>query len=466
MSSTIMRVFFLSALSLSTQFLIAQTTTISGTAHSDYIGKPAYLYAVGDAISGFKELADSTTVTPDGKLSFEFKCERITEVIISIDRVNAPFFTAPGSKYQVNFPQLPADQAKTFNNSNTINIEFINLSESDINLLIGRFNTKYDAFFDNNVADVFDKEFRSKLNEFRVECDSVFKPFKIPYLNDYIQYTFANFELSIGSSRKMMSEKYLTNSNTDITNPEFTEFASTFFGNYTDRFDMYSKSKPLSSAIAKANSTEFIEQLKNDDGLRNSTELREIVALINLSQEYAKNRSPKAKLLKMIADVSLNSTGKQTKVFSKNLLNSLTQFSPGSRAYPFSLKRTDGGIVSLESLKGKPSVLAFAASWSRESLAELRLLNDLYLKYNSEVNFVLIGLDNTEAGMQSLLTASATKLQIKASYTSDKYLVEAMNILYVPQFVLLDKDGNYIKCFAPEPSRGLDSALESLLKLQ
>ncbi len=458
-----MRVFLItSLLVLATLRLLAQS--ISGKAHESYVGHPAYLYTYSDAISNHKILADSCTVKPDGSFHFNFKTDKIITGVISIHRINASLFLEPTAKYQVYFAPLPPTQAKTLNNSNVINLEFETLNKTDINALISDFNTEFDFFFELQVANVFDKGFRNILNAFRQHCDSAFGVYKNPFLNNYIHFCFGNFEQNIGSYRKNQFEKYLLNQKYDLHNPEFALFITSFFDNELSRFDRFSKSQPLSTAITKSNITEFLEQLKNNDFLKENAALRELVALTIFQQEYGKKGRKKTNLLKMMDDLAKLSTLPQSKNLAAHIKAELVQFETGHPAYSFKLRNAENKLVKLESFAGKPLLIMFTAGWSNESLGELSLLKGLYQKYGNQIYFLLVSIDDDPAQFAALQTTVGKDMPLLVNYAADKFITEAMNLSYVPQFALLDKTGHYVKFMAPAPSRGLESLLEQVIK--
>lgn len=464
MSFINMRAVFLFLFGLLTLQALSQNT-ITGSVHQDYVGKSAYLYLHSDEVSGLKVLADSCTIGQQGTFKLSMKNERIQMVTLAIDRVNADFFVVPNQHYDVYFSQLPTSQAKTFNGTNKIDIIFNTLPEKDINNLVGLFNREFDNFYDYYISDIFDKDFRDKLDTFRSHCDSAYSGYKIPFLNAYINYVFGDFEQRIGSNRKQMFLKYVKPGTYDVHNPEFVRFATSFFGDYIGKYDAYSKNHPLASAISSGNLTDFLAQFSHDDGLKDKQDLREMVVLINLNDEYHKRKAAKQNILKMIRELGTSSTLLSTKELSKNLLTALTQFDSGFPVPNFNLRKSDGGKISLEQLKGKPTLMVFAGGWSRESLGELNLLNELYQKYSKDIYFLLVSLDDKESDYQNLISASGTKIPMRASYLSDKYILERMNILYVPQFVIIDKNGNYFKWFGSDPSHTLDANLTEVLKL-
>ncbi|MES2628855.1 MAG: hypothetical protein V4616_07790, partial [Bacteroidota bacterium] len=226
--------------------LWSQTTILTGSVHQDYIGKPAYLYVISDAVSGLKVLKDSATIGQDGMFRFKLNETAVVEANLSIDRVNATFFSAPGANYEVYFPQFPTDQARSFNNTNAVNLVFNNLPAKDINSQVSLFNRDFDNFFDQNVSNVFDQQFRGAMNKFREYCDSTYKKAGSAFLDEYINFAFANFDLSIGTSRKLITDQYLKYTG-NTADPEFAAFVLKFFGDYIGKFETYSKNKPLTA---------------------------------------------------------------------------------------------------------------------------------------------------------------------------------------------------------------------------
>ncbi len=204
--------------------------------------------------------------------------------------------------------------------------------------------------------------------------------------------------------------------------------------------------------------------MKNDDALKSRTRLREVVVAVNLDQELNRKGANRSNLLKMLNDLAKQATDIQAKQLAQNFIKTSTQFEKGSPAYHFKLKDGAGDKISLESLKGKPAALIFAAGWSRESLNQLKLVNDLYVKFGKDINFVLVDLDDNEDDMEYLITGTQTQIPTKVSYSADKYMIEAMNILYVPQIVLIDRAGNYFRHNAKDPMHGLEAELTELIR--
>ncbi|MFN8692449.1 MAG: TlpA family protein disulfide reductase, partial [Cyclobacteriaceae bacterium] len=67
------------------------------------------------------------------------------------------------------------------------------------------------------------------------------------------------------------------------------------------------------------------------------------------------------------------------------------------RAFPLpELPSLQGQIVSMEKLKGKPTLINFWFTWCAPCLAEMPVLNNLRKKYGESVNFVALAADSEE----------------------------------------------------------------------
>ncbi len=438
-------------------------TNIQIAAQGSYIGKSVYLYTIADAFSNRQEMVGNSTISSDGFASLDVNTDKIIQVQLCIDRVISYFYLEPNTKYNITFPAIPKTMAKSFNRTNEVSVLFNNLNNKDVNYLITDFNNRFDLFFDKNIATIFDKEFKVVLNKFKLECDLLYNGYNNEFLNQYIQFSFGNLELNTGTTRKVLFEKYLSQKEFNVQNKEFANFIAKFFGDYANKYDIYIKGQPLSSALTKGNTTEFLEVLKRDDFLKDRSQLLDLAAASILAKDYQENPARRKSVLKILTEIAQTAARPQTKEICANINLTLTQFKPGSPVFPFQLETTTNKRINLTTLLGKPTYLIFAASWSKESTAELRLLNSYYEKYRQKVNFILISVDSTANELELLLSATGNKIHDVCFIPADDILLEKLNILYIPQFVLIDAKGNYFKWFALEPTRGLENDLIEVL---
>ncbi|HEX4888700.1 MAG TPA: hypothetical protein VFV37_11685 [Luteibaculaceae bacterium] len=444
--------------------LLASPTTIVVKTDSVYRFKKAYLYAVTDAFTEHRVLQDSTTVGANLTIALRSKAAGTHQLIVSIDRVNCTFFAAENQTYQVFFQALPKNQARTFSNTNEVLPIFYELDEKDINNRISAFNTHFDQFFDSHLSEFLDAGFRDVFEKFRLETEEKFKSPSDSFFDEYRHFSFANLELNIGSSRKLITQKYLTGDKFLVENPEWANFMRKFYQDYVFRFDRLTKNQPLGTALKNGNLTDFLNALSGDDLVKKQPKWADWIAWVVLYTELNEN-PPKAKqTLQMLENLGKQTSSAALRQVINHGLSAYQWLKPGSPCYPFQLETLDGTAINLKTLANKPTLLCFGAAWSTLSYKEWRLTQTLIQPIKDSINVVYISLDDDMYGTRDLLRSSGIASSSTCSYLNDPYLIEAMNIISVPQFVLIDARGKYFKWHASFPSEELASDLRAVIK--
>jgi thiol-disulfide isomerase/thioredoxin len=442
--------------------LVAAPVSVKGTADKVYAGKRVYFYEISDALSGHRKLLAKTTVAGDGSFTLNSDIGQPVSAVISIDRVNGALFLAPGVNYDITFPALPPTVAKTLSNTNTVDLIFNGIPPNDLNGMIGEFNFAFDKFVDENIAGVFDKGFKEKLRLFRLYNDSIFSNGG-PFVKDYIGFTFADFHQNIETNRKKIYETYIMGKAIDIRNPACGAFLAGFFDREISRFDGLGRSKPLAGAISRGQGLAFRDTLTRNDFLKGNPLLLEAVALQSLAQVYPVSEY-RENILSMIRQIGEASKYADIKMLAEDLYSELSGFEKGFPAPPFSLEDEQGNMKTLSYFAGKPTLITFWASWSKDAMAEMKLLNDLYGKYGQKVNFVYISADEDKNEFRKFMSANYNLKGIFLHAAGEPDILENYNVLFIPQFVLLDAKGNYLKAFAPLPSQDLEHWLSAAAK--
>jgi peroxiredoxin len=112
----------------------------------------------------------------------------------------------------------------------------------------------------------------------------------------------------------------------------------------------------------------------------------------------------------------------------------------------FTIKTLSGETVSYSSLKGKPLVLNFAASWCGPCELEAPVLVKAYEKYKDQVNFFGIAVRDTEEDQRAFAERHGLKFPIgldpdsKVLYNYQK--AGKVNMSGIPTTFFIDKDGN------------------------
>lgn len=134
--------------------------------------------------------------------------------------------------------------------------------------------------------------------------------------------------------------------------------------------------------------------------------------------------------------------------------------------YEFSFRDTSGNIVELSSFKGKYLVIDFWASWCKPCIENIPSLNRLSKYYKPDsIQFISISVDDDiHAWKQSILKQHFTGVQLLDSTGFTSLAAIYCKVLWVPTYLVTDRNGRIIKFNAPQASEPeLKTFLDSLL---
>lgn len=136
----------------------------------------------------------------------------------------------------------------------------------------------------------------------------------------------------------------------------------------------------------------------------------------------------------------------------------------GNPAPAISMQDTVGAKYTFEKWKGKYIYIDFWATWCGPCIQEIPFLKELEHDYaGKNIVFVSMSMDRVadrQKWVDFVRDQKLTGEQVWLDANDNKAISKAFNILQIPRFVLLDKEGRILDVNAPRPS---DERLRSIL---
>ncbi|MDD5246565.1 MAG: TlpA disulfide reductase family protein [Candidatus Omnitrophica bacterium] len=126
------------------------------------------------------------------------------------------------------------------------------------------------------------------------------------------------------------------------------------------------------------------------------------------------------------------------------MLVSLIGTAVSAEAIDFTLKDINGGSVSLSSYKGKvPVLLLFWTTWCPYCRSALKELNNMQME-NKGTRVEVLAIDVGEPQSAVSRLAKNLGLQLQVLLDSDNTVADNYQVIGVPTYILLDKNGEVV----------------------
>lgn len=137
---------------------------------------------------------------------------------------------------------------------------------------------------------------------------------------------------------------------------------------------------------------------------------------------------------------------------------------PGQPALDFEMTDKEGNVKRLSDFKGKVIYIDLWATWCGPCIQESPAFEALGKKYaGKDIVFLPISKDTTTKPWLSYLDAH--KKELTQYHSNDVALNDDWAIMYIPRFILIDRDFKIINAYAPRPSsEEISSVIDAALK--
>lgn len=437
--------------------VIGQNVIIKGkadtsyVAHAGMISSTIYAYTYDDYISYREKELGNSPIDTKGNFNISLKISEPTYIFLMIENAKAEMIAEPNKTYEIHILSKDSDAVHTLSAPVAVEIEFVTSEYAELNFLIADFSSRYETFLEEQRPLITKKNnaIFGKIDSIKMKTKEKFSGYKKPFLNTYIDYTFASLEESITlKDREKIFNNYIKDKPILLSNYEYMQFFNQFFSAIGGRF--ITTDKMLNEINQITNFTSLMLYFSESKYLSNDT-IREAVILKSLSEYYKYDLYKPERVAAIFEQAAKECKVEENRKTAANILKRMNTMKPGTPAPPFSFQDKNGKLISLSDFKGKYVYLNFWATWCSSCIQEMMVIPELKKLYGNKIEFVSISVDKKPDLMRKFLLKNLQFDWIFLYGSNFRMLKEEYNVLTVPTYYLIDPKGNVVKSPALKP---------------
>lgn len=274
---------------------------------------------------------------------------------------------------------------------------------------------------------------------------------KADVINSYISYASYSRLLAGVKSEEEGKQKWMDfcNSLTEVVNPMFKEIMNEDFLNVAVVRDVlsYQEDSTLTNT--------WFKDIVIPSRTKEMYACAEVIG--NLRQEVSD---------KTVNDAKTYLQGIKNEDFATELESKITQASkllPGQQAIDVEIADVNGAVKRLSDFKGKVIYIDLWATWCGPCIQESPAFEALGKKYaDKDIVFLPISTDSNQKAWFNYL--GEHKKELTQYHSNDLALKQDWAIMYIPRFILIDRDFKIVNAYAPRPSsEEIGSLIDSVL---
>lgn len=366
----------------------AETTIIQGNGVY-YKGKSLEIRKYLDLFTFESAVLSKQVIPSNGNFKLEVNIETTGLYLIKIDKIHAHIHLEPGNQYTIVLEE-PEDLDK-YNPAKDVFIlpdifesnGQLNHDITEIEKTINRFLIKYSYLYGRSVSG----KIQAPADSLTQLLHATYADKNQQYLNDYLHYRLALFNLQTNHSKQKVFDKYFSGREIAYHQLPFAQSFSLFFDEYFSYLNPNSEQRfteLVDFAIKNKSYSKLDESLSRDPYLKR-TDFR---ALLMTTQLYEVGREKKYPLINIIAlldSVIMKTKDDNCRVIAANAEQILNRLAPGTMAPDFQFSDLFGNIFKLSEYQGRYIYIQFFDDFDAETLKEMSLMKVLKEGYGTDI---------------------------------------------------------------------------------
>ena len=480
---------------ISASGLQAAAVVIHGEAIT-YAGKRIAALTSEDEFSGKRILLNYAEVADNGAFTLTFELSEIRRIFLNINRVEAVMYAEPGHSYDIIFPADGTASIKRFDKTE-VELEFKSLPADDLNQLIRDFNADFSDFLGNHYYDFAVGEFvhadawlksrgdsKTKVDlykpaviadtssskeqpgfnnyvaNFRKEVNDKYQQPRLPFFEDYVNYSLAEIDLLAGMKRVLFYKNYFMSRELPLKNPAFVRSFSLFYHGFLTKNSTEKQNSIVKSTNVNKNPREIIDLFENDSTCV-SYDVRTLALVNGMKQLYHDKTFTRRSIEKTLQNVV--SDNLEIQLIAKNILASLQKRREDYPVENFTCLNGQMDKWELNDHTGHALYFLFFATWSPTSIKELQVMQKWHEKYGKHIEFIAVSMDDDYDQYKDFM-ANNRDLKFEILFGSaDPLLTEKAMLYAIPEAMMLNNEGRTVYAHTKKPSEGIQIDFDKIM---
>jgi peroxiredoxin len=409
-----------------------------------------------DYFTNTKSFVTKTTTDSLGNFSFSLDTETINYFLLEVDNKTCGLYITDGTQYDI---EIISEK-----NTKKATIIFYNLPPSDINFLITNCKNKTADFLAQHIDKQGTQSFKTIVRIFADSLLEAGKKTDNSYYKDYAFYHAGILEILGQTSNQYIYDKYIDSLKIDLNHSEFYNFIDAFYGNYFSSWSAKFDEQLLNKVLSSKNKYTALDTLLAKDVFLKNNLLRQLVAAKSISENFYNKNYNEENLKSILLDLSNLTQYKEIKNVSIAILALQDQNKKGMPCYNFCLQNIDHETICLNEMGNEKIILLeFTSANNLICQKEMGLMIGFYKKYNKEIEFITILLNDDEALNKKFLKENQA-IHWTVLLGQDNFeLKQNYHLSEFPTYFIIDKEKGLLVADASKPSEKLESIIKSII---